>query len=180
MQRKGSPRDTVKERFWRRAVRQQRRGGQSIRAYCRAAGLAEASFYAWRRELLRREQPSPAACWRRRQRLAARRGRRRKLPGSNRADARGRRPRPARPGREGAPAFLPVQVASPGVLSLGGSWIECLLPGGVVLRLPAETEPGRLARVIAACEHRHEALPEGNGRGAQRRRGLASKEWRRC
>jgi transposase-like protein len=54
MKRKGPARDASKERFWRAAIGQQRRSGQSIRAYCREHDLSEASFYAWRGELKRR------------------------------------------------------------------------------------------------------------------------------
>jgi transposase-like protein len=54
MKRKGPARDGGKERFWREAVGQQGRSGQSVRAYCRDHGLSEASFYAWRGELKRR------------------------------------------------------------------------------------------------------------------------------
>jgi transposase-like protein len=54
MKRKGPARDASKERFWRAAIGQQRRSGQSIRAYCREHDLSEPSFYAWRGELKRR------------------------------------------------------------------------------------------------------------------------------
>jgi transposase len=53
-------RDRAKEQHWRRHVAAWRRSGQSIRAYCRAEGLSEPSFYAWRRllaERRRRTQP---------------------------------------------------------------------------------------------------------------------------
>ena len=45
-----------KEQFWRRAVVRWRRSGLSVRAYCVQNGLSEPSFYAWRRELARRDQ----------------------------------------------------------------------------------------------------------------------------
>jgi transposase-like protein len=48
-------RDRGKERFWRRAVRRWQRSGLGVRAFCAAEGLAEPSFYAWRRELARRD-----------------------------------------------------------------------------------------------------------------------------
>jgi len=54
MRRKGPARDAAKERYWRAAISEQRRSGQSVRAYCRDGGLSEASFYAWRRELKQR------------------------------------------------------------------------------------------------------------------------------
>ena len=49
-------RDRGKERFWRQAVRRWRRSGLSVRAFCAAEGFSEPSFYAWRRELARRDQ----------------------------------------------------------------------------------------------------------------------------
>ena len=48
-------RDEVKERFWREAIAQQRRGGESVRAFCRKRRLRETSFYYWRRELRLRD-----------------------------------------------------------------------------------------------------------------------------
>jgi len=53
--RKRWPRDVAKERFWRRVVERWRRAGISIRAFCRRESLSEPSFYAWRRELRRRD-----------------------------------------------------------------------------------------------------------------------------
>ena len=38
-----------KERFWRTTMRQWRRSGMSVRAFCEAHGLAQPTFYAWRR-----------------------------------------------------------------------------------------------------------------------------------
>ena len=44
-------RDGGKERKWRRIIDEQRRGGESVRAFCRSRRLHEASFYYWRREI---------------------------------------------------------------------------------------------------------------------------------
>lgn len=49
-------RDRSKERFWRRAIRRWQRSGLGVRSFCAAEGLSEPSFYAWRRELARRDQ----------------------------------------------------------------------------------------------------------------------------
>lgn len=49
-------RDRGKERFWRRMLRQWRRSGQSVRAFCAEHGLAEALFYAWRRTIQERDR----------------------------------------------------------------------------------------------------------------------------
>jgi hypothetical protein len=53
-------RDPAKERSWRRRLRQWQRSGMTGRDFCAAHGLSEASFYAWRREIARRDQ-EPAA-----------------------------------------------------------------------------------------------------------------------
>jgi transposase-like protein len=51
-------RDGGKERFWRRMLRQWRRSGLSVREFCAEHGLAEPSFYAWRRIVAERDQES--------------------------------------------------------------------------------------------------------------------------
>ena len=53
-------RDGKKESKWRRHVAGQVTGGLPVRAYCRARGLSENSFYWWRRELQRRDQGKAA------------------------------------------------------------------------------------------------------------------------
>ena len=49
-------RDLSREKFWREAVAAWQRSGQTIRAFCAARRLSEASLYAWRRELARRDR----------------------------------------------------------------------------------------------------------------------------
>lgn len=51
----GKPRDASKERFWRRMLRQWHRSGLSARAFCQQHGLSQASLFAWRRTLARRD-----------------------------------------------------------------------------------------------------------------------------
>jgi len=53
--RKGPRRDSVKERFWRGVIAGQAESGLSVRAWCLRREVSEASFYAWRRELARRD-----------------------------------------------------------------------------------------------------------------------------
>lgn len=48
-------RDPELERFWRKATREQTRSGQSVRQYCDAHGLSAANWYAWRREIAKRD-----------------------------------------------------------------------------------------------------------------------------
>lgn len=49
-------RDLALERFWRRAVTERERSGQTVQAFCLARRLAAANFYAWRRELQKRDE----------------------------------------------------------------------------------------------------------------------------
>lgn len=44
-----------KEQFWRRMVRQWRSSGLSVRDFCAERGVAEPSFYAWRRTIAERD-----------------------------------------------------------------------------------------------------------------------------
>jgi transposase-like protein len=54
----GQPRASRKEQFWRDVLRRCKESGLSIRAYCRQRGLAEPSFYFWRRVLAERDGPA--------------------------------------------------------------------------------------------------------------------------
>jgi transposase-like protein len=49
-----------REQYWCEAVAGWKKSGQTIAAYCRARGLGQASFYAWRRQLARRDRVAPA------------------------------------------------------------------------------------------------------------------------
>lgn len=53
--------DPEKERFWREMVQGQQQSGQSVREYCRCAGVKESAFYWWRRELARRSETRKVA-----------------------------------------------------------------------------------------------------------------------
>jgi hypothetical protein len=60
----GRPLDRKKERFWRDMVRRWarwRRDGGTVRDFCVEQGLAEQSFYAWRRTLAQRAQQAGMA-----------------------------------------------------------------------------------------------------------------------
>src|SRR4030042_1467180 len=54
-------RDAGRERHWQEVIRAQGRSGQSVREFCRQAGVTEASFYWWRRELARRSPTEKTA-----------------------------------------------------------------------------------------------------------------------
>src|SRR5262245_13293901 len=49
-------RDPGREQFWRETVSAWQQSGQTIRAFCTARSLSEASLYAWRRELAQRDR----------------------------------------------------------------------------------------------------------------------------
>src|SRR5262245_49848001 len=50
-----------REGFWREQVQRQVASGLSVRRFCEQRGLSEASFYAWRRTLARRDEAAAAA-----------------------------------------------------------------------------------------------------------------------
>ena len=52
--RKRSAQEIQRQSHWQEIVRGQQQSGQSVRAYCRQAGIEESAFYWWRRELARR------------------------------------------------------------------------------------------------------------------------------
>jgi hypothetical protein len=50
-------RNAAREQFWRDTIAAWRESGQSIRAFCAARGVSEATFFARRRELADQEPP---------------------------------------------------------------------------------------------------------------------------
>jgi len=55
----GRCRDPQREQFWRHAIAGWNKSGKSIRDYCATRHLSEAGFYAWRRELAKRDRATP-------------------------------------------------------------------------------------------------------------------------
>jgi transposase len=59
-------RNKAREQFWRHTIAAWRESGQSVRAFCAARGVGEATFFARRREFADREpsqrlaEPTPA------------------------------------------------------------------------------------------------------------------------
>ena len=51
-----SRRSVEKEAFWRLVLDEQKASGLSVRAFCRKESVSEPSFYAWRKELAKRDQ----------------------------------------------------------------------------------------------------------------------------
>ena len=48
--------DPGRERVWRRHLEQRRSSGLTVRAYCRAHGLAETAFHYWQRTIADRDR----------------------------------------------------------------------------------------------------------------------------
>ena len=55
----GPQRNRSKEKFWRQTLRQFGTSGLSVREFCAAHQLSEASLYAWRRTLAERDAAMP-------------------------------------------------------------------------------------------------------------------------
>ncbi len=115
--------DRVKEQHWRQHLAAWRRSGQTVRAYCRAQGLSEPSFYAWRRYLSERRPRTTTA--------------------DHAAD-------PAQPTLSAAAdAFLPVRLVD---LPAVTPPVEVVLRGGRVLRVTAGFSASTLRDLIALLE----------------------------
>ena len=52
--------DLGRESHWRQVLARWRRSGLSVRAFCRAEGISEPSFYLWRRRLDQADHQKPA------------------------------------------------------------------------------------------------------------------------
>lgn len=141
MHRKGPTRDSKKERFWRGILREHRRSGLNIRDFCRKKGLTEPLFYAWRRELKRRDQSSiNARTW--------------TAKAARPLTARAARTKPSLPKRPSpiATTFLPVRLSAEMVSTPASPGVECLLPSGVILRMPPGMELAAVAALVRAWE----------------------------
>lgn len=134
-------RDGTKERQWRIRIDRQRRGGGTIAAFCREIGVSQASFYFWRREILRRDAERGN-------------GRRNITPDYQTKD---RIP----------PTLAPVQLIdaaddasrdetlSPDTNKNGSdSAIEILLTDGLTVRASSQVSADRIADVVRAIEAR--------------------------
>ncbi|HEY4340274.1 MAG TPA: hypothetical protein VGM97_10050 [Steroidobacteraceae bacterium] len=122
-------RDPAKERFWRRTLQEWRRSGLSVREFCDWQSLSEASLYAWRRELAKRDGE------------AVPRG---APPARNRSTARS--------------PFVPVHVVADAASdSRASDLLELHLPTGVRLRVPSGFDRQTLTDVLNALGHGVEA-----------------------
>jgi transposase len=122
-------RDLAKERYWRRMLRQWRGSGLTGRDFCGEHGLSEPSFYAWRRQIGRRDQ--------------------------ERAAARARQPQTERTAEGAAePAFLKVKIgAGASALSaIEAPAIEVLVAPGRVLRVRSGFDAELLRQLVRLLE----------------------------
>jgi hypothetical protein len=120
-------RDCDRERFWRRTLQQWRRSGLSVRAFCAEHGLAEPSFYAWRRIIAQRDQE-----------------------GSRVPDGRGARcPEPASDAAaDDAPVFVPLRVIDVAAQVV----FEVVLERGRVVRVLRGFDTETLRQLLAVLE----------------------------
>ena len=118
-------RDLGKERLWRQRLRRWLRSGLTGRDFCRREHLPEGSFYAWKREIAKRDreaarlQQPPAACL------------------SAAATGSSARPEPT--------DFVPVRVVTSSVL-------EVVVRSGQIVRVAAGFDAAHLRAVVAALE----------------------------
>lgn len=127
---KGPGRDPAKERFWRQTFRQFRRAGLTVRTFCQEHEIAEHQFYAWRREIQRRDQ-------------------------EHRGDVKSKPTRDAKPGKaekarsETDPIFAPVTIIADDVSQ--AEPIEVLFDD-ILVRIPPATSRESLETVLSAIE----------------------------
>ena len=126
-------------RRWEEVVRRWRQGGQSVRAFCREAGLQESALYFWRRRLVEQRQSQDDANsvpQRKRSRVAAISHARRHAP-------------PPRP----TATFLPVRVVEDRATEAHVG-VEIVLGGGRCVRVAAGFDRQTLTDVLAVLEVR--------------------------
>lgn len=126
---RGRPYDPDKELLWRGILKQHRKSGLSVRAFCNREGLKDFNLFRWRRELSRRDRQGHSA-----------------IPYRSAGE-------PTAP--PASPVFLPVRVvddrherAEP------FPPIEILLPDGPVVRVPLGFDRRTLGDVLAVLEGR--------------------------
>jgi len=123
----GRQRDPLREKFWRRTIRQQQRSGLTVRAFCLREGLKIGAFRWWRQALAHRDRE----------------------PSSTPAGDREGEP------TEAVPAFLPVRLVDLEAASPRPSPpIEIVLPTGPTVRVLSGFDPRTLGQVLAVLEGR--------------------------
>lgn len=123
---KSKRRDPAKEKFWRRMLRLWRHSGATVRDFCGQHRLSESCFYAWRREMARRDQERT---------IPARKAR-----------------RPAPPRASGAatlPAFVKLPVGNDAAVPAA---IEVVVADRRVLRVRPGFDPDLLRQLLRLLE----------------------------
>ena len=114
-----------KEARWRKVLRQQQASGLGVRPFCQEHRLSEPSFYAWRREIARRDGQAAVSPERKRTRSE---------------DSKGER-------QAAGAIFLPLRLTSGAVGS-----IELVHPRGHVVRIPAGFDVECLQAVLGLLD----------------------------
>ena len=131
---KGPTRSRELEATWRDHLRRQQQSGLTARDFCRAESLKESAFYYWKRELKRRD-------------------------GQRQSSAPTRKRRNQKRGRQSAPPFLPISVAS----GLPAA-VEITLSENVSIRVSNGCEESLLRMVVGAVSQ----IGESHGRPVRR------------
>ena len=145
-------RDLKREQFWRRAVWEWEKSGQTIRAYCASRHLREPSFYAWRRAL--RQGGWQKGSWHRpamhpggqpiaqpASGLAARSASRSSRSGTRCQASLRQGAREAAKQAARQATLVPLRVVADQVL-------EVVLPAGVVVRVPSGAEAAAVCSLL--------------------------------
>jgi hypothetical protein len=149
---KGAQRDPAKELLWRERLAEHGRSGLSVRTYCRGAGVSEALFHYWRREIARRDAPvrvTKASL--RSDAMAPERG-------SNRLGRPGDVSRPGfvelRPAEDSwaSPDLRPGQAMASSPASCASPPVEVVLRNGRVLRVGRGFDPDLVVELVAVLE----------------------------
>jgi transposase-like protein len=119
------PADCAKEQFWRRMRELHRRSGLTVRAFCARHGLAQASFYAWRRAIAQRDQQTAPASH----------------PANSPTAA-------AKSNADPQPLFLPLRVLP----ATARPTLELVLGHDRVVRVPADFDAATLRQLLAVLE----------------------------
>jgi len=134
--RKRTSQEIERQSRWQDVVRRQQESGQSVRAFCRQAGVEESAFYWGRRELDRRGRQC------------------RSQPGDGQRQGKPARPRRKKPSdTRPAMRFLPVQVAAQ-CNAEPGRLIEIVLGDRRVLRVMPGFDRQTLQDVLGILEGR--------------------------
>lgn len=134
-------RDPGKERFWRRVVGRWRNSGLTIRDFCAAEGVAEPSFYHWRRELEYRD----------REKVPVRPMSVARATSTARVTRRAQQETPVPSAAPATPAFLPVRLLAENLSPIRAP-IEVVLNAGRRVRVGPGFDRQTLRDVLAVLE----------------------------